>query len=48
MGTLASGFLWESAGATVAFGISAVLSLLALVIAWYWVVNELEETPSAS
>ncbi len=41
MGTLASGFLWESAGPSVAFGISAALSLLALIIAWYWVENEL-------
>ncbi|MCP4126864.1 MAG: MFS transporter [Gammaproteobacteria bacterium] len=41
LGTMASGFLWESAGPGVAFGISAVLSLLALVIAWRWVVNEL-------
>ncbi len=43
MGTLASGFLWDSAGASVAFGISAALSLLAFVIAWKWVVNELKE-----
>jgi len=43
LGTLASGFLWESSGPSVAFGISAVLSLLALVIAWRWVVNDLDE-----
>jgi PPP family 3-phenylpropionic acid transporter len=42
LGTLASGFLWESAGPSVAFGISAALSMLALLIAWYWVVNELK------
>ncbi len=41
IGTLASGFLWESAGPGVAFGISACLSLLALFIAWFWVENEL-------
>jgi MFS transporter, PPP family, 3-phenylpropionic acid transporter len=46
LGTLASGFLWESAGPSVAFDISAVLSLLALVIAWYWVVNDLGEQAS--
>jgi len=45
MGALASGFLWESAGPGVAFGISALLALLALVIAWKWVVNELDEAP---
>ena len=43
LGTLASGFLWESAGPSVAFGISAALSMLALLIAWYWVVNELKK-----
>lgn len=42
LGTLASGFLWESAGPSVAFGISAALSMLALLIAWFWVVNELK------
>ncbi len=41
MGTLASGFLWDSAGPSVAFGISAGLSFLALLIAWRWVVNDL-------
>jgi PPP family 3-phenylpropionic acid transporter len=44
LGTLASGFLWESAGPSVAFGISAALSLLALIIAWFWVVNELKQS----
>ncbi len=48
MGTLASGFLWESSGPNVAFGISATLSLIALVVAWYWVVNELGESASTS
>jgi MFS transporter, PPP family, 3-phenylpropionic acid transporter len=43
LGTLASGFLWESAGPSVAFDVSALLSLLALVIAWHWVVNDLDE-----
>ena len=44
LGTLASGFLWESAGPSMAFGISAALSLLAFLIAWFWVVNELKES----
>lgn len=48
IGTLASGFLWESAGPSVAFDISALLSLLALVIAWYWVVDNLGEPAKAS
>lgn len=48
IGTLASGFLWESAGPGVAFGISAAMSLLALLIAWYWVVNELNGASSHS
>jgi MFS transporter, PPP family, 3-phenylpropionic acid transporter len=48
LGTLASGFLWESAGPSVAFGISAILSLLAFIIAWKWVVNELDEKAAVS
>jgi MFS transporter, PPP family, 3-phenylpropionic acid transporter len=44
LGTVASGFLWESAGPSVAFGISAALSMLALLIAWYWVVNQLQDS----
>lgn len=44
LGTLASGFLWESAGPSVAFGISAAFSLLALIIAWFWVENELKHS----
>jgi len=48
MGTLASGFLWEGAGPSMAFGISAGLSLLALVIAWLWVENDLKGDESYS
>lgn len=44
LGTVTSGFLWESAGPSVAFGISAALSMLALLIAWYWVVNQLQDS----
>ncbi|MCW9021385.1 MAG: MFS transporter, partial [Sedimenticola sp.] len=41
LGTVASGFLWESAGPTFVFNISVALSLLALIIVWRWVVNDL-------
>ncbi len=44
LGSVASGFFWESAGPSVAFGISAALSMLALFIAWYWVVNQLQDS----
>ncbi len=45
LGTVLSGYLWEDAGATVVFNISIAVSLLALIIAWRWVVNDLNLTP---
>ena len=41
IGSLYSGFLWDSAGPSLAFGMSAGITLLAFVIAWRWVVDEL-------
>jgi len=41
IGSLYSGFLWDSAGPSLAFGVSAGITLLAFVIAWRWVVDEL-------
>jgi len=43
LGTLVSGSLWSDGGAQTAYGLSAVISLIALAITWKWVVNELEE-----
>lgn len=43
LGTVTSGFLWESAGPTLVFNLSVVVSLLGLAIAWRWVVNDLAE-----
>ncbi len=43
LGSLASGFLWESAGADVTFAVSALVSLLAFAVAWRYVVNALPE-----
>ncbi|MES9844424.1 MAG: MFS transporter [Candidatus Sedimenticola sp. 6PFRAG5] len=42
VGSLYSGFLWSSMGPTLTYGIAAGVSLLAFVIAWKWVVNELD------
>lgn len=42
VGSLYSGFLWNTAGPTLTFGLSAALSLLAFAIALRWVVNELD------
>lgn len=42
LGSLSSGFLWSGVGPTVTFGIAAGVSMLALVIAWRWVANELD------
>jgi PPP family 3-phenylpropionic acid transporter len=42
LGTLASGFLWDSAGPTITYGISALISLLALAIAWRYVADRIE------
>ena len=41
LGSLLSGYLWNSAGPGSAFGLSALVSILAAIIAWRWVVNEL-------
>ncbi|MCG8427044.1 MAG: MFS transporter [Chromatiales bacterium] len=41
MGSLASGYLWDSAGPMVTYSLAALVSLLAVVIAWRWVVNSL-------
>ena len=46
LGTVASGFLWSGVGPAMTYGISAAASLLALLIAWRWVVNELDESVS--
>ncbi|WP_260295523.1 MFS transporter [Sedimenticola hydrogenitrophicus] len=43
LGTVSSGFLWESAGPTVVYNLSVAVSLLGLVIVWRWVVNDLAE-----
>ncbi len=43
LGTVLSGSLWSDGGAQTAYGLSALISLLALAITWKWVVNELEE-----
>ncbi len=47
-GTLASGFLWDSAGPTIAYGISALVSLLAMLIAWRYVADRIEQPSLAS
>ncbi|MCP3665550.1 MAG: MFS transporter [Gammaproteobacteria bacterium] len=41
-GSLYSGFLWSGAGPAVTFGISAGISLLAMAIAWRWIVEDWE------
>jgi len=41
IGSLYSGFLWDSLGPSQAFGMSAVITLLAFFVAWRWVVDEL-------
>lgn len=43
LGTLISGSLWSDGGAQTVYGLSAFISVIALVITWKWVVNELEE-----
>ncbi|MDX1813117.1 MAG: MFS transporter, partial [Gammaproteobacteria bacterium] len=40
MGSLYSGLIWDSAGATVAFFIASSVALLALVISWVWILPE--------
>ncbi|MES9937165.1 MAG: MFS transporter [Sedimenticola sp.] len=41
IGSLYSGYLWSGMGPAVTYGIAAGVSMLALLIAWRWVVNEL-------
>jgi PPP family 3-phenylpropionic acid transporter len=43
LGSLLAGFLWSSAGPAVTYDLSALFSLLALLIAWRWVVNDLPQ-----
>ncbi len=43
LGTLMSGSLWADGGAQTAYGLSALMSVMALAITWKWVVNRLEE-----
>jgi PPP family 3-phenylpropionic acid transporter len=43
LGTVSSGYLWESAGPTLVYNLSVVVSLLGLAIVWRWVVNDLAE-----
>jgi len=42
IGSLYSGFLWNSAGPAVAFGVAAAVTVVAVFIAWYWVLDELD------
>ncbi|WP_428603791.1 MFS transporter [Sedimenticola sp.] len=44
LGTVSSGFLWESAGPTLVFNLSVAVSLLGLAIVWRWVVNDLSQS----
>jgi len=41
MGSLYSGLMWDSAGATMAFVIASVVALLALIISWIWIYPEM-------
>ena len=41
VGSLYSGYLWSSAGPVITYGVSAAVTLLALGVAWRWVVNDL-------
>jgi PPP family 3-phenylpropionic acid transporter len=42
IGTLASGFLWESAGPVFTFTMAAGISLLSMLIAWRWVAEDVD------
>jgi PPP family 3-phenylpropionic acid transporter len=42
LGSLLSGFLWSSAGPAITYDLSALFSLIALLIAWRWLVNDLQ------
>ena len=46
VGSLFSGYLWSSSGPTVTYGLSALVSLLALLVAWRWVVDRLPHQPA--
>ncbi|PLY13606.1 MAG: MFS transporter [Sedimenticola sp.] len=41
LGSLASGFLWTGAGPGITFALAAGVSVLAALVAWRWVVNDL-------
>ncbi len=41
LGSLLSGYLWNSSGPGFVFGVSSMITFLAAIIAWRWVVNEL-------
>ncbi|HXK55190.1 MAG TPA: MFS transporter [Gammaproteobacteria bacterium] len=41
LGSLLSGYLWNSTGPAFVFGVSTAITFLAAVVAWRWVVNEL-------
>ncbi len=44
LGTLASGFLWDSTGPAVTYGIAAIVSMLALIVAWIWVEDSIQQS----
>jgi len=48
VGSLYSGFLWSSAGPASTYAVSSGVSLLALLIAWRWIVNELNPQSSTA
>lgn len=37
MGSLYSGLIWDSMGATIAFAIASVVALIAFIISWIWI-----------
>ncbi|MCB1759982.1 MAG: MFS transporter [Gammaproteobacteria bacterium] len=41
LGSMVSGVMWSSAGAELTYGVAALVSMLAVVVAWRWVVDEL-------
>ncbi|HHH39153.1 MAG TPA: MFS transporter [Sedimenticola sp.] len=42
LGSLLSGLLWSGAGPAATYDLSALFSLIGLLVAWRWVVNDLE------
>lgn len=48
LGTVGSGYLWDGAGATVAFNLSTTVSVLGFLIVWRWVVNDLGEARASA